>query len=123
MTSEQDGPVPVPGAEALNRAGWVSQPVRIFRDQGGIPHVRAQSMRDVFVGQGFAHATDRLWQMDASRKQMKGRWAEWVGPAGIAADKLARRLGASAASVPDYDAMGSGARLMGDAYAACLNPA
>src|SRR5258708_17164362 len=123
MTSEQDGPVPVRGAEALHRAGWVSQPVRICRDQWGIPHVRAQSMRDVFVGQGFAHATDRLWQMDASRKQMQGRWAEWVGPAGIAADKLARRLGASAASVRDYEAMGSDARMMVDAYAAGVNAA
>src|SRR6266567_4650771 len=108
MTNEQDEPVAAPGADALHRGGWVSQPVRIYRDQWGIPHVRAQSMHDVFAGQGYSHAMDRLWQMDANRRQMQGRWAEWVGPGGIAADKLARRLGAAAASVRDYEALGAG---------------
>ncbi len=121
MTNEQDEPVAVPGADALHRGGWVSQPVRIYRDQWGIPHVRAQSMHDVFAGQGYAHAMDRLWQMDANRKQMQGRWAEWAGPGGIAADKLARRLGAAAASVRDYEALGADARIMVDAYAAGVN--
>jgi penicillin amidase len=121
MASEQDGLVPAAGAAALASGGWVSQPVRIYRDQWGIPHVRAQSVRDVFVGQGYAHAMDRLWQMDAGRKQMQGRWAEWVGPSGVAADKLARRLGAAAASVRDYEALGPDAREMADAYAAGVN--
>ena len=121
MTNEQDEPVAAPGADALHRGGWVSQPVRIYRDQWGIPHVRAQSMHDVFAGQGYAHAMDRLWQMDANRKQMQGRWAEWAGPGGIAADKLARRLGAAAASVRDYEALGADARIMVDAYAAGVN--
>ncbi|MEP7023767.1 MAG: penicillin acylase family protein [Actinomycetota bacterium] len=111
----------VPGAAALQRGGWVSQPVRIYRDRWGIPHVRAQSMPDVFVGQGYAHAMDRLWQMDASRRQMQGRWAEWVGPGGVAADMLARRLSAGAASVRDYEALGGEARMMVDAYAAGVN--
>lgn len=86
---------------ALRRSGCIDRPVDIYRDDWGIPHVRAQSLRDAFAGQGYAHAMDRLWQMDASRKQMQGRWAEWVGPAGLEADKLARRLGAGAASQRD----------------------
>jgi penicillin amidase len=110
MTNEQDGLVSVPGAA-----------VHIYRDRWGIPHVRAQSRHDVFVGQGYAHAMDRLWQMDASRRQMQGRWAEWVGPGGVAADTLARRLGAAAASVRDYGALGPDARSMVDAYAAGVN--
>jgi hypothetical protein len=78
VTNEQDGLVRVPGADALRRGGWVSQPVRVYRDQWGIPHVRAQSMHDVLVGQGYAHAMDRLWKMDASRKQMQGPPAQWM---------------------------------------------
>jgi penicillin G amidase len=115
MTNDQDEAV------SLDGGGWVSQPVHIYRDEWHIPHVRARSMRDAFVGQGYAHAMDRLWQMDASRKQMEGRWSEWVGPGGVAADKLARRLGAAAASVRDYDALGAEARMMVDAYAAGVN--
>ena len=73
----------------LHRGSWVEHPVHLYRDEWGIPHIRAQSVHDAFVGQGYAHAMDRFWQMDASRKQMEGRWAEWVGEAGVAADRLA----------------------------------
>jgi penicillin G amidase len=110
-----------PGGDALHAGGWVERPVRLYRDEWGIPHVRAQSVHDVFVGQGYAHAMDRLWQMDASRKQMEGRWAEWVGPAALPADRLARRLRAGAASIRDYQALGPDARAMVDAYTAGVN--
>jgi len=105
----------------LRRDGWVERPVHIYRDQWGIPHIRAHSVHDAFVGQGYAHALDRLWQMDASRKQMEGRWSEWVGEAGIEADRLARRLRAAAASVRDYRALGADAKAMVDAYTSGVN--
>src|SRR5215472_8291002 len=109
------------GGEVLRRGGWVEEPVCIYRDRWGIPHVRARSVHDVFVGQGYAHAMDRLWQMDASRKQMQGRWAEWVGAAGLPADRLARCLRAAAVSARDYEALGADARAMVDAYTAGVN--
>ncbi len=109
------------GAGALNRGGWVERPVHLYRDEWGIPHVRAHSVHDAFVGQGYAHAMDRFWQMDASRKQMEGRWAEWVGAAGVEADRLARRLRAGAASIRDYQALGADAKVMVDAYTAGVN--
>jgi penicillin G amidase len=109
------------GGDVLHRGGWVGRPVQLYRDEWGIPHVRGQSAHDVFVGQGYAHAMDRFWQMDASRKQMEGRWAEWVGPAGLPADRLARRLRAAAASVRDYQALGADARAMVDAYTVGVN--
>src|ERR1043165_4896018 len=74
------------GEDELHRGGWVEGPVRLYRDEWGIPHVRARSVHDAFVGQGYVHAMDRLWQMDAARKQMEGRWSEWVGAAGLPAD-------------------------------------
>jgi len=112
-----DQPDTPAGAELLRRGGWVEAPVHLYRDEWGIPHLRAQSVHDVFVGQGYAHAMDRFWQMDASRKQMEGRWAEWVGAAGLPADRLARRLRAGAA----YQALGAEARAMVDAYTAGVN--
>ncbi len=108
-------------AWVLQQDGWVSRPVRVYRDEWGIPHVRAHSAYDAFVGQGYVHAMDRFWQMDASRKQMEGRWAEWVGPAGLAADRLARRLRAGAASIRDYAALGAEAKDMVDAYTTGVN--
>ena len=107
--------------DALRRGGWVERPVDIYRDEWGIPHIRAHSVHDAFVAQGYVHAMDRFWQMDASRKQMEGRWAEWVGAAGLPADRLARRLGAGAASRRDYQALGAEARAMVDAYTTGVN--
>jgi penicillin amidase len=107
--------------DALRRGGWVERPVDIYRDEWGIPHIRAHSVHDAFVAQGYVHAMDRFWQMDASRKQMEGRWAEWVGAAGLPADRLARRLGAGAASRRDYRALGAEARAMVDAYTTGVN--
>lgn len=101
--------------------GPLQEPVSIFRDEWGIPHIQAMTTADAFIAQGYVHAQDRLWQMDSARRQMEGRWSEWVGPSGIAADKLARRLRAAAASKRDYDALGDDARLMVDSYAAGVN--
>lgn len=108
-----------PGAP--HEGGWVERPVDLYRDEWGIPHLRARSAHDLFVGQGYAHAKDRFWQMDASRKQMEGRWAEWVGAAGVPADRLARRLRAGATSYRDYQALGQDARAMVDAYTIGVN--
>ena len=99
----------------------LDSPVEVYFDEWGIAHARATTVHDAFVAQGFLHARDRLWQMDAVRRQIAGRWSEWVGPQGIEADKLARRLDAAGASKRDYDAIGDEARSMLTAYADGVN--
>lgn len=101
-------------------AGLQSE-VRIFRDAWSIPHIRARSSGDAFFAQGYVHAQDRLWQMDAARRRMQGRWSEWAGPEGIPGDALARRLNVAEASRRDYAALTAGARAMLEAYAAGVN--
>ena len=95
--------------------------VEIYRDAWGIPHVRARTVHDAFFAQGLVHAEDRLWQMDSARRRMQGRWAEWVGPAGVAADALARRLGAHTAGERDYRALQPASQAVLQAYAAGVN--
>lgn len=95
--------------------------VEILRDAHGIAHVRAGSSSDAWFGLGYVHASDRLWQMDAARRRMAGRWAEWVGADGIAADRLARRMGGESASRRDLAALGAPARAMLAAYSAGVN--
>ena len=68
----------------------IAGPVDIFRDAWGIPHIRAGSAADAFFAQGFAHAQDRLWQMDAARRPANHR----AGPGDQAA--LRRRRPATA---------------------------
>jgi penicillin amidase len=107
-----DSELTVPGLE---------QAVRLHRDPWGIPHLRAGNDHDAFFAQGYVHAQDRLWQMDACRLRMTGRWAEWAGPSAVAADTLARRLGGATASQRDLAALGDEARRMLQAYSDGVN--
>ena len=96
-------------------------PVEILRDGLGVPHIRAGSTHDAFFAQGFAHAQDRLWQMDYDRRRAAGRWAEWAGPAWVDQDVLMRRLGLAPSAEADYAAFDDETRAMFDAYAAGVN--
>jgi penicillin amidase len=69
------GRVAVPG---------LREPVEVFRDAHGIPHIVAQSARDLFLAQGYVQAEDRLFQMDMTRRAAAGRLAEVLGDAEIA---------------------------------------
>ena len=80
----------------------IEGPIDILRDPEGIPHVRAQSAHDAFFGQGWVHAQDRLFQMEYDRRRAHGRWAEWVGPAGVENDKLFRRFRLEASARLDW---------------------
>src|SRR5215211_3817286 len=39
----------------------------ILRDRRGVPHIHADDPADLFFALGFAHAQDRLWQLDFLR--------------------------------------------------------
>jgi penicillin amidase len=93
----------------------------ILRDPEGIPHIRARDARDAFFAQGWVHAQDRLFQMDADRHRAWGRWAEIAGPPGLAQDRLWRRLRVGASVEAEYRALPPDAREMFDAYAAGVN--
>ena len=107
-----ESPVSVPG---------IDQEIEIFRDDFGIPHVKATSVKDAFFGQGFAAAQDRLWQMEHFRRWAYGRWAEYAGPEGLAQDRLLRRYQIAPIVKNDYQRLGDAARSMVDAYAAGVN--
>jgi penicillin G amidase len=84
-----DGAVAIPG---------LSAPVTIQRDNHGVPHIRAASLDDLVLAQGFVTAQDRLWQMDALRRHAAGTLAEILGPSLIAHDRLQRTLQIRAAA-------------------------
>ena len=93
----------------------------IRRDAFGVAHIEAATEHDAWFGQGFASAQDRLWQMEYDRRRAVGRWAEASGPAGLAADRMAKRLGLEQASVDDLANMAPDVRAMFEAYAAGVN--
>ena len=67
-------------------------PVTVRRDQHGVPHIDALTQEDLFFAQGYVTAQDRLWQMDAFRRNANGELAEMMGPSLLRHDKAQRVL-------------------------------
>lgn len=101
--------------------GGLDGTVEIHRDRYGIPHIRATTVHDAFFGQGFAHAQDRLWQMEWDRRRAHGRTAELVGPAGLTNDVFARRATLAESGRIDYEHFNDETRAIFDDYAAGVN--
>lgn len=53
--------------------------VEIVRDQWGVNHIYAKNQHDLFFAQGYAAATDRLFQFEIWRRQATGTVAEILG--------------------------------------------
>jgi penicillin amidase len=70
--------------------GDLDRPVRLITDRFGLCHIFAESERDVFFGQGFNVARQRLWQIDLWRRRGLGRLAEVLGPGFVAQDRASR---------------------------------
>lgn len=97
--------------------------VTITRDEYGIPHVRAVTPGDAWLGMGYAAAQDRMFQMDYDRRRACGRWAEVAGPLAVTGDVLARRLGLQGAARQDVSTMSAELRSAFEAYACGVNAA
>lgn len=63
----------------------------IYRDDWGIPHLRADNPDDLAFLQGFNAAVDRSWQIELERWRSEGRTAELLGPDVIEWDRFARQ--------------------------------
>lgn len=105
---------------ALEMEG-LSGTVRVSRDAFGIPHVRASSLADAFAGLGFAHAQDRLWQMDLLRRHARGRLSEVFGAATAGSDRLALTLGLGRAADAELESLPSDERTLLESYASGVN--
>lgn len=108
------------GATSLKVKG-LKAGVTIRRDARGIPYVQASNDEDLYFGQGYATASDRLWQMDLLRRTARGELAEVLGSSALEQDKLHRTLGF--AQVVDAEAASSSkrSRVVLDSYSRGVN--
>ena len=79
MITQDDLLKSLPDVISTKKFKNLSKNVEIFRDKWGIPHIKANSEKDLFFAQGFVTAQDRLWHMDYDRHRGLGRWSEWAG--------------------------------------------
>ncbi len=83
----------------------ISGPVDIIRDHDAITHVFASTRLDTFFGLGYAHAQDRLWQMEFQRRVGEGRLSEILGAPTVATDRFLRTLGTGRAARSAWNAL------------------
>jgi penicillin amidase len=99
----------------------IEKPVVIIRDQWGIPHVRAETTADVFFGQGFTMAQDRLFQMEYDRLRVRGETAGILGSQALPWDTFARRAHLAEAARHGYERLDADSRAVLLAHAAGIN--
>ena len=104
----------------LHLAG-LSAPVAVRRDAHGVPHIEAATQEDLFVAQGYVTAQDRLWQMDAYRRNANGELAEVMGRSMVKHDVAQRVLQFRNSAQRIYAGLPADERARLDAYARGVN--
>ena len=109
------------GRELITRLDGLSGAGKIVRDDDGVPHVFAQSERDMLFLQGWAHARDRLFQMDISRRQAEGTLAELLGAGALPSDVQLRTIGVRRSAERSAALLPASLQSALDAYAKGVN--
>ena len=108
---------PVNAADAVK-----TDPVTTTRDAQGVWFIEGGSLYDVFEAQGYAVATDRLYQMDLFRRLGRGRLSELLGSAAIGNDWFLRTIGYSDEEYAEmFAALSEDAQTVLTAYTAGVN--
>ena len=105
---------------SLRLAGLHAQ-AWIFRDANGIAQVQADDAHDLFMAQGYLHASERFWQMEVYRRAGAGTLSELFGKTTLKQDEFIRTLGLRQAGQKDLDAMSGDGRAALQAYADGVN--
>ena len=103
------------------RVAGLSAPVSIERDSHGVPTIRAASPEDALFGLGYAHAQDRLWQLEFQRRVGGGRLSEILGRSLVDTDKFLRTVGFRRAAEAGWPALTPETRKLIEAYTRGLN--
>ena len=95
--------------------------VRVWRDAYAVPHIFAANMDDAARALGYLHASERLFQMEVSRRVGQGRAAETFGPDLLKVDKFIRALGFYREAEASFAALSPEAQRRLQAYADGVN--
>jgi penicillin amidase len=99
----------------------LENPVDVYRDDYGVPHIYAQNRSDLFKAVGFVTAQDRLWQMDLHRRTASGKLSEILGKDAIEYDRFLRMWGFERLADTFYPQLSPESRRVLDDYTAGVN--
>jgi penicillin amidase len=107
-------------AGSASAPGLVAQ-ATIERDARGIPVINATTRADLAYATGYAHAQDRFFQMDLSRRLAAGELSELFGEVALGTDRQKRRFGFRAVARRVMEATPAADRGIVEAYARGVN--
>jgi len=114
-----------PAASGTLQLKGLQDQVTIRRDERGIPYIQAKNDHDLYFAQGYATASDRLFQMDLFRRTARGELAEVLtaGPNNTALeqDKQHRILGFAHIAETEAERATPQSKAILEAYAAGVN--
>lgn len=114
-------------AEPAVRGSLVAQSlgdrVLVRRDVRGVPHVTASSEHDVFFAQGFVEGSDRLFQMELTRRYALGTLAQIFGAKALPVDQSQRSYDVRDAAERQWRKLPAREREVLLAYSAGVNAA
>ena len=111
--------LPPEGTVELSRG--VSTTTTIRRDAQGVAHIRAGTDADAFFAVGYAHAQDRMWQLELQRRISNGRLSEVFGDKTINTDVWLRTLGIYDSTASAWKSLTPQAQQSLSAYAEGVN--
>ena len=95
--------------------------VDVYRDNMGVPHIHATTSHDLFFAEGYVHAQDRFWQMDAWRHIGSGSLSEMFGKGQVSTDAFLRTLGWQETAQQEYALLSPDSKAILDAYTDGVN--
>ncbi len=95
--------------------------VNVVYTEAHVPHIYAQSERDMYVAQGFIVARDRYFTFEIARRLALGRVAELLGDIGLATDLDSRSRGMAVIAERLYSSLTPDQLDMFAAYAEGIN--
>src|SRR5207248_5117032 len=111
----------LPALDGETNVAGLSAVVEIVRDRDAIPHIFASAKSDALFGLGYAHAQDRLWQMEFQRRIGFGRLSEIFGPVTIPQDRFLRTVGFGRAARAAWENTPEWAKQQVNAYISGVN--
>lgn len=82
----------LPVLDGTHEVDGLARPATVARDAAGVVDIDASSFTEAAFALGFAHAQDRFFQMDASRRRAAGELSALVGESTVKIDRETRTL-------------------------------
>ena len=111
----------LPPTQQTLRIPGLSAPATIRFDADGVPRIQAANERDAAAALGYAHARDRMFQMELMRRAAAGRLSEIAGTPTLPLDRSMRTLGLARLAQGDYAALPDDTKAIIEAYATGVN--